>query len=336
MNKIYKILLSIIAILSSAFLCAMEHTTKTARIPETNLLDLPNEMLMQIAHELGNRDLAHFNQAAWRTQEITQATLQQRHEQWLSRNIITVDCYQLRNSHPDVDGFINAVLKKLTSAHKDNPDRWFKLDLSSKNLGYLSQNDLKKLFDNICQRVESLKIHLVRLDLSHNQLQTLPNNIFDRLVNLQSLSLYSNQLNTLPNNIFDNLGNLQSLSLFNNQLQTLPNNIFDNLGNLQWLYLSNNQLQTLPNNIFDNLGNLQVLYLHHNHLQELPNNIFDRLGKLQNLSLSNNQLQTLPNNIFDNLGNLKELWLGGNQFDHATLNALQALKTARPGIDIRI
>jgi len=271
MNKIYKILLSIITILNSTFLCAME--SQTAATSERNLLDLPPEMLVQIAQELDdNRDLGRLNQAAWRTQEITQEILQQRHEQWLSKNRITVDCSFLRDNYSNVDDFINAVLEKLVLAYTAHPDRWFELVLASNNLGNLSQNDLKRVFDNICQTVKSLRIHLISLHLYHNQLQTLPNNIFDNLGNLKELYLSFNRLQTLPNNIFDRLGNLQKLGLFNNNLQTLPNYIFDNLGNLKELYLFNNHLQTLPNNIFDNLGNLKELHLYNNQLDHATQN----------------------------------------------------------------
>jgi len=264
MNKIYKILLIIIAISSGTFLSSMKHPATATLNAERNLLDLPNEMLVQIAHNLDNRSLGHLNQASWRTQAITQAILQQRHEQWLFNNRRMVDCCGLKNNHPDVDGFINAVLEKLTSAYTAHPDRWFELNLSWNNLGNLSDADLKRVFDTIGQRAESLKINIVLLDLSSNQLQTLPNNIFDNRGNLQALRLDNNQLQTLPNNIFDNLGKLQWLWFYNNQLQTLPNNIFNNLGNLQWLWLKNNHLQTLPNNIFDKLENLQTLWLDNN------------------------------------------------------------------------
>ena len=153
------------------------------------------------------------------------------------------------------------------------------------------------------------------LDLSNNNLtdltglQDIPN-----INQVTSLDLSLNQLQALPDNIFNGLQCLEWLLLNNNQLQTLPDNIFNGLQNLRMLELHYNQLQTLPANIFNGLQNLKQLYLDNNRLQTLPDNIFNGLQSLSILSLNNNQLQTLPDTIFSNLKRLPTLNLKGNPF----------------------
>ncbi|XP_061406343.1 slit homolog 3 protein-like, partial [Lethenteron reissneri] len=85
------------------------------------------------------------------------------------------------------------------------------------------------------------------IDLSGNQLQPLPEGVFDHLVNLQQLWSNSNQLTSfrwgelasLPTGVFDKLTQLVHLELQFNQLKTsIPRGAFDNLKSLThiWLY----------------------------------------------------------------------------------------------------
>jgi internalin A len=113
----------------------------------------------------------------------------------------------------------------------------------------------------------------------------------NKLSNLTELDLSSNQITTIPENIFNKLTKLTDLDLSENQLSTegIPENIFDKLTNLTELSLSNNQISTkdLPENIFNKLTNLEFLYLYGNEIskKDLPIKIFKRLAKLQCLCI---------------------------------------------------
>ncbi|XP_038055156.1 leucine-rich repeat-containing protein 59-like isoform X2 [Patiria miniata] len=76
-----------------------------------------------------------------------------------------------------------------------------------------------------------------RLDLSCNQLTSLPDN-FCTLTHIVKIDLSNNSLTCLPENI-GNLQNLQHLDLLDNQLEHLPIS-FANLRNLRWLDLKDN------------------------------------------------------------------------------------------------
>ena len=77
-----------------------------------------------------------------------------------------------------------------------------------------------------------------KIDLSRNQLQELPADIFSGLNNLKELRLGYNPLKTLPENIFNGLHNLEELEFFGIPFQGLPANIFDDLNNLKTLGLT--------------------------------------------------------------------------------------------------
>ncbi len=155
--------------------------------------------------------------------------------------------------------------------------------------------------------MEAIEAGSTTLDLSSNQLTTLPPEI-GQLSRLQTLDLMDNQLTTLPPEITQ-LSQLQRLYLRSNQLTALPPEIAQ-LSQLQTLYLSANQLTTLPPEIAQ-LSQLQRLYLSSNQLTTLPPEI-TQLSQLQKLDLSDNQLTTLPPEIAQ-FSQLQRLFLSYNQ-----------------------
>ncbi|XP_072043262.1 uncharacterized protein [Amphiura filiformis] len=170
------------------------------------------------------------------------------------------------------------------------------------------------------------------LDLSFNDLTTLPDRIFTSIVYIGgTLDLSHNVLTTLPNGTFISLEGLYALDLSNNNLTTLPDGIFTLLKYTQQatLDLSHNDLTTLPNRIFSEMQGLLALDLSCNYLVKLPGDIFSSMRELLTLDLSRNILASLPVDCFKTLHMLKLLRLEGNQLkiiSSVTLQSLTALK----------
>ena len=91
------------------------------------------------------------------------------------------------------------------------------------------------------------------IQVTQNKLQTLPQGVFEGLVNLDVLDLEYNELETLPVDVFRGL-NLRFLGLEANSFQTLQVGVFDALSVSLALDLSHNELETLPPALFTNLG----------------------------------------------------------------------------------
>jgi hypothetical protein len=190
-----------------------------------------------------------------------------------------------------------------------------------------------------------------RLDLRHCQLDELPREVFALAGTLEMLDLSSNQLRTLP----DDLPRLRALRILfcsDNPFETLPAVLgrcaqLDIVGfkanaiahvpaeaipaNLRWLILSDNRIAALP----ETLGachRLQKLALAGNRLSALPAGLA-RCERLELIRLSANRFETLADALPEGLLALPKLaWLAyaGNPFNAAQeARALEATPIAR-------
>ncbi|PPS00927.1 hypothetical protein GOBAR_AA19748 [Gossypium barbadense] len=143
------------------------------------------------------------------------------------------------------------------------------------------------------------------LDLSNNNLESIPESMTARLLNVVALDVHSNQLKFLPNSI-GCLSKLKILNVSSNLLHTLPKTI-ENCKSLEELNANFNQLSVLPDTIGFELINLKKLSVNANKLCFLPQSI-SHLTSLRVLDarlncLSYNKITSLP----DSIGCLKKL-----------------------------
>ncbi|KAG4072407.1 hypothetical protein HA402_004339 [Bradysia odoriphaga] len=176
--------------------------------------------------------------------------------------------------------------------------------------------------------------NLERLDLSNNQLDELPEDIFrnngqlrelqldsnqireihvGELRNLESLWLPSNKLETLPADVFHNNTKMRELKLDDNQLGELHADVFAQLVDLENLHLDKNVLLNLPADIFRNNGKLRALSIGHNQLRELHVDQFKDLVDLEEIHLQLNRLEVIPAGLFRNNRKLKKIYLSDNR-----------------------
>lgn len=141
--------------------------------------------------------------------------------------------------------------------------------------------------------LDSFAYCLSNLDVSFNQLQSLPDGI-SSLKFLQVLNCSCNQIQSLP----ESIGCLESITILKangNQLTTIPSGI-GRCKNLQELILSENILTSLPQEL-DGCTSLQQLLVQNNDLSRLPLSLASLNGILTELDLSNNNAQmatTIP------------------------------------------
>lgn len=173
---------------------------------------------------------------------------------------------------------------------------------------------------------------VTKIDLSDNELEVLPIDVFKDLNNLATLLLSGNRIKTIPAGSFTNLGKLAILKMVNNQLETIEKGAFSAVTELQSLDLMINNFHTLPLEGLDGLVGLQTLTLDKNKISSLPlisttslpaltdlllvsNPLFhirtfpNVSSKLENLDLDHTHIQTLSEETWIHLSSLKLLVL---------------------------
>ncbi|WP_163391306.1 leucine-rich repeat-containing protein kinase family protein [Enterovibrio norvegicus] len=159
----------------------------------------------------------------------------------------------------------------------------------------------------------SLADSLEILDLSNNQLSTLPAEI----AHLHKLKIFfasNNRFNTMPE-VLGNCPELEMIGFKANQIVHVPDNALP--PKLRWLILTDNRIETLP----DSLGlrpRMQKLALAGNRLTSLPQTM-RHLKNLELLRISANQLTECPNQLLD-LPKLAWFAFAGNPFCQTDLS----------------
>ncbi|MGF1708183.1 leucine-rich repeat-containing protein kinase family protein [Enterovibrio baiacu] len=153
----------------------------------------------------------------------------------------------------------------------------------------------------------SLADSLEILDLSNNQLSSLP----DDIAQLHKLKIFfasNNRFDTMPE-VLGNCPELEMIGFKANQIVHVPENALP--PKLRWLILTDNRIETLP----DSLGlrpRMQKLALAGNRLTSLPQTM-RHLENLELLRISANQLTECPNQLLD-LPKLAWFAFAGNPF----------------------
>ncbi|XP_055906623.1 toll-like receptor 6 [Eupeodes corollae] len=199
--------------------------------------------------------------------------------------------------------------------------------------------------------------NLERLDLSQNNIWSLPENLFCHLNGLASLNMSENRLQDVnelgfrerskdielvsstassqesattakkPPSIPCSL-DLEILDVSFNHFVLLPANGFGNLRRLKFLQVNNNEISMVADKALSGLKNLQVLNLSSNKIVALPSELFSEQSQsIQEVYLQNNSISVLSPKLFSNLDQLQALDLSFNQItstwiDRATFTGL--------------
>lgn len=170
----------------------------------------------------------------------------------------------------------------------------------------LSQEDFKGLME------------LELLDVSQNELSEIPDGVFEMLSKLKNLDLSSNYITHISKESFSGLVQLERLYLHSNRIQSIQLEAFEGLEMLLELKLQGNQLTSLPTLRFPSL---LLLDLSANNINTLePSDL--QTPNLETLKVASLGLTSLDKDLIAALKNLHELDISANQLDEVP----QALK----------
>ena len=164
---------------------------------------------------------------------------------------------------------------------------------------------LKEFPEEILTLSETLEV----LDLSDNQLSTLPGTI-SQLKKLRIIFFARNNFTEFPK-VLAKCPTLTMIGFKSNQIQIVPENAFPSV--LKWLILTDNKIKALPKSIGDCLQ-LQKCALAGNLIEVLPASMANCIN-LELLRVSANRLKLLPDWLFT-LPKLSWIAFGGNPGAH--------------------
>ena len=132
------------------------------------------------------------------------------------------------------------------------------------------------------------------MDLSHNQLRSLPRDVFQSTA-VESVDLSDNHFVAMPTSaLTETSASIRYLNLSYNRIEHIDSTMFANTPHLISLSLAHNRLTILPDNIFIGLGNLMTLDLSSNPIRANFKELFHYVQRLRTLRLSNVDIETLP------------------------------------------
>ncbi|KAF2879133.1 hypothetical protein ILUMI_27040 [Ignelater luminosus] len=146
--------------------------------------------------------------------------------------------------------------------------------------------------------------HLVRMIILDCKETNLPEDTIEYTF-IKYLTISSCDVETIHENAFRNLNNLEELDLGNNSISILPDRVFKRSGELKKLNLSNNNIEELSRNTFEGLSNLKLLYLSKNTISRFHIKTLDPTNSLEEIYLDNNQITAIPSRVFSPLTDLR-------------------------------
>jgi len=187
--------------------------------------------------------------------------------------------------------------------------------LSQLQSGKLANVKQLKLSENLTSfplEILNLADSLEILDLSHNELTSLPKELC-QLKKLKIIFASNNKFEILPE-VLGQLPKLEMVGFKANKIKQVP--ALSLPAKLRWLILTDNQIETLP----DSLGerpHLQKLALAGNKLSHLPETLAQS-SKLELVRISANNLTHCPEQLL-NLPKLAWFAFSGNPFSQANM-----------------
>jgi hypothetical protein len=186
-------------------------------------------------------------------------------------------------------------------------------ELKSGRLAGISRLTLSENLTSFPLEILTLADSLEILDLSNNQLTSLPEDI-KQLKKLKVIFASNNFFEALPESL-GQCENLEMIGFKANKITSVPAQSLP--ARLRWLILTDNKISTLP----DSLGErprMQKLALAGNQLTRLPANLA-QLTNLELVRISANQLTECPDQLLD-LPKLAWLAFSGNPFTHTNID----------------
>lgn len=208
--------------------------------------------------------------------------------------------------HPNNIRVLSINSHNITEIKKSDFQGFYKLqhlNLSDGTIGNIAEH----AFADLNATIELIKIN-------NNNLDAIPENVFNNMPRLRTLEINSNRLKRLNGSLFTNLPKLNVIKFERNSIAEVDDKIFRNVPELEIIYYFQNQLTKIPFGALKNVPSLKYLYLGLNNIASVGDVSLDfQWQNLTQIALDSNRISDLT--MFPNIApNLEILDLGFNQF----------------------
>ncbi|CAC5413420.1 unnamed protein product [Mytilus coruscus] len=209
------------------------------------------------------------------------------------------------------------------------------LTTSDRNNCLIFHNTADRTSRGLTSVPKDLNIDIISLDLSHNEIVTLPNNSFERYSMLSTIILDNSRLSMIEPGAFSGIKRLLNLSMERNTIhftELNTNEIFRSIKYLELLNIRQNWETMESSWIYPYLGHLPNLIYLYIDLTNNPNFTLSdvkKLTKLKIIRFEHCYLTALKNETFEDFpDNVEQIYFGNINFviPHISLAESDVLK----------
>lgn len=183
------------------------------------------------------------------------------------------------------DEDVESLTNDPSSVMKFIPQYVFKKFFNVKELS-LKKAGISELFPLL--KIESLE----RVSLKHNEITKIPDETFNKCLNIDFIDLSHNKITEINEKSFHKLNKLTNLQLDSNLIATIHPLAFQSNSKLTTLSLYNNKIIKIVSGTFQNLPKLNRLWLNHNQISQISLEAFDVSVKWKMFNVMKNDCVT--------------------------------------------
>lgn len=188
------------------------------------------------------------------------------------------------------------------------------------NAQYEVGSDFNIIGSHLAGMSDAMVTHVIALTSPEVpvNLQTIPNELFEKFFNLRSLDLSNTNIQFIQKLL--NCDSLERLFLNTNQIDTIVTSAFESCTSLLTLNMESNKLTEFDNLIAMLSPTLTNLILRSNSIERLSADSFRGLGQLKVINLDENAIVFIGENSFFYAAELEELSMANNRISVLSLN----------------
>ncbi|XP_054708347.1 leucine-rich repeat-containing protein 4C-like [Uloborus diversus] len=150
----------------------------------------------------------------------------------------------------------------------------------------ISRNSFNEIPSRVFQK--KMLTNLQKIFMAECSISRIASDAFFQLSNLVELDLSGNQLETVPTEALNDCPNIRRLQLAHNPIEEIDDGMFSSLSHLTFLGLSNCRIKHLQPGALKGLNRIEVIELDGNQLTQLSIDVFEPLQFLFGLHLNDN------------------------------------------------